>query len=267
MATVNPYTNLQFPTEFPPRAFPFRFTLGNRKVAIWSYIKSDFQIFEVEYDAYPALQLKPIYTERARPFYFAAAPQHEAHSVALTVHRPRARIHTHSDMGIWFTGGWICRRQGTQIEPVMPIWAVSDPAKLTWAGNVGIYRECEAFRDWVEMQTLVYYRPIIRNRRMFLAPPSAIHQLDSDDDEHAATAAPPTAQPAPQPIPQFVAEALLEKSVRNEETCPITMEPLVAGAVYVTTCFHVFEREAMDEWRTKHNTCPVCKAVCGVTAC
>jgi SUMO ligase MMS21 Smc5/6 complex component len=56
-----------------------------------------------------------------------------------------------------------------------------------------------------------------------------------------------------------VADALIAASVAAEATCPITMEPITAATAAVTSCFHVFEANAIAIWLTDHQTCPTCK--------
>jgi hypothetical protein len=69
----------------------------------------------------------------------------------------------------------------------------------------------------------------------------------------------PVPAPSPVPAPKFVADALIAASVAAEATCPITMEPITAATAAVTSCFHVFEANAIAIWLTDHQTCPTCK--------
>lgn len=220
------------------------------RVAIWSVVKADYQLYDVNRDDWPVVRLTPYDSSRRTPFYFAEGGG-DSQSRTITVYRPRARIHTHADMAIWHTGGWLCRKQGSHLDPVLPILCVSDPSKLIWVGSVGLVKEgCEAFREWVQFQTPFFHRPIIHNRLMARA--SRFEEPET---------------PTPDSLPLFVAEALLDKAVAAEEACPISMEPLQAGAATVTSCFHVFQREALAEWRTHQTSCPVCKKTCSTTDC
>lgn len=74
-------------------------------------------------------------------------------------------------------------------------------------------------------------------------------------------AVPPTA------IPMRVAVAMVEQAVRRGEGCPITTEPLEAATAAVTSCFHCFQRDALQCWLREHDSCPVCKARCVATPC
>lgn len=78
----------------------------------------------------------------------------------------------------------------------------------------------------------------------------------------AATVTPPPAAP----IPKFVADALIRDAVGRAATCPITMDPLVAETTAVTTCFHLFERDAIAVWLVQSgDCCAVCKQRTAVT--
>ena len=83
----------------------------------------------------------------------------------------------------------------------------------------------------------------------------------------------PAAAHAPAPavplkaIPKRIAWLIAEDASKNQDTCPITSDlisPVTAG---VTTCFHVFEYEAIQEWATRNpNTkCPTCRERCLIT--
>lgn len=224
-----------------------------RRIAVWSYLRNDYQVYDVDRQDWPVIRLTPTNTSRTSPFYFAEGDGDNS-SRTVTIYRPRARIHSHADMAIWHTGGWLCRMGNhNRLVPVLPILAVSDPAKLPWVGNVGLHTEFESFACWFPYQTLHHYRPIIHNR--------ILSQSQWDDEDNSPTGA------KPDPVPQFVAEALLKMALAAEEQCPIVMEPLVAGDTSATSCFHLFSRAALDEWLLKNNTCPVCKKECSVTHC
>ncbi len=60
-----------------------------------------------------------------------------------------------------------------------------------------------------------------------------------------------------------VSEAVLERAVRNKETCPISLEEisLETGAC-VAPCYHAFQKEAIQQWMVEHSTCPQCRQAC-----
>lgn len=72
-------------------------------------------------------------------------------------------------------------------------------------------------------------------------------------------------KPKPKPIPAFVAEALIAAAIKQDATCPISMEPLHATGATVTSCFHLFNTPSLAFWRKTSDTCPVCKEICSLT--
>ena len=67
------------------------------------------------------------------------------------------------------------------------------------------------------------------------------------------------------PIPKRIAWLIAEDASKSNETCPILAEPISPITSAVTTCYHVFEYEAINEWvvRNPVNTkCPVCRELC-----
>lgn len=67
------------------------------------------------------------------------------------------------------------------------------------------------------------------------------------------------------PIPKRIAWMVAEDAARQEEKCPITMEPISPITASVTSCFHTFETEAIAAWLTNHSTCPQCRKRCVAT--
>ena len=66
-------------------------------------------------------------------------------------------------------------------------------------------------------------------------------------------------------IPQHVVRALLRDAAMQDEVCAITGEDLDVTNGAVTTCFHLFEKNAIAKWLSMHNSqdkCPVCNAKC-----
>lgn len=76
---------------------------------------------------------------------------------------------------------------------------------------------------------------------------------------------PPAAPVATAPLPKFVADALVRDAAAADAICPITMEPITIATAAVTSCFHVFDANAIAIWLVDHRTCPTCKQVTSVT--
>jgi hypothetical protein len=97
-----------------------------------------------------------------------------------------------------------------------------------------------------------------RQRRVRERTPSPPRPIAGDGGVAAGSAGLPT-PPAPQPLPKVVADALIRDAVAAAATCPITMEPITAATAAVTSCFHVFDANAIAIWMVDHQTCPTCK--------
>jgi hypothetical protein len=73
-------------------------------------------------------------------------------------------------------------------------------------------------------------------------------------------------QIGPQEIPRRIANLVAIDYINKGEDCPITMMPLDISGAKVTSCFHVFDAGAIDEWLKTKKECPVCKTPCVATA-
>ncbi len=66
-------------------------------------------------------------------------------------------------------------------------------------------------------------------------------------------------------IPQHIVMALLRDAAMREEICPITSEEIDVANGAVTSCFHLFEKNAIMQWLLMPNSrdkCPVCNTQC-----
>jgi len=72
--------------------------------------------------------------------------------------------------------------------------------------------------------------------------------------------------PVPCPIQHILKphtiRAIIKAAVGTD--CPISFEAIQETAAAVTTCQHVFKREAIVQWLKKNTTCPVCRDECEV---
>lgn len=65
-------------------------------------------------------------------------------------------------------------------------------------------------------------------------------------------------------IPRRIAWLIAEDAQKQGDTCAITMEDISPMTAAVTTCFHVFNGDALAEWVARHTNalkipCPVCR--------
>ena len=66
-------------------------------------------------------------------------------------------------------------------------------------------------------------------------------------------------------IPQHIIRAVLRDAVMQGETCPITSEEIDVSNGAITSCFHLFEKDAIAKWLSmpnSQNKCPLCNTRC-----
>jgi hypothetical protein len=60
-------------------------------------------------------------------------------------------------------------------------------------------------------------------------------------------------------MPQRIAWLIAEDAAKNDTICPITLNPISPITASVTSCFHVFETEAIDQALRLNAMCPMCR--------
>ena len=105
-----------------------------------------------------------------------------------------------------------------------------------------------------------------------LQPPSMHHhplirlmmQMPMTPGLAAAAAAGPfvaaAAKPKPTPFPRHLIGPVLAHADATKANCPISLEPITKENATVTSCGHVFQTEALDQWLTQSTICPECRA-------
>jgi hypothetical protein len=69
----------------------------------------------------------------------------------------------------------------------------------------------------------------------------------------------------PEPIPRRIAWLIAEDASKNGDSCSITLDMISPITASVTTCFHVFNSDAIATWLTTNPLCPMCKKRCQAT--
>jgi hypothetical protein len=90
--------------------------------------------------------------------------------------------------------------------------------------------------------------------------PTTEHQVDLWQ-VRAAVAPKPEVRKT-NPMPKHIVQLIAENAVSRAEQCPITMDDLTLENASVTSCYHVFNHDAINKWFEKDTTCPVCKTEC-----
>ena len=62
--------------------------------------------------------------------------------------------------------------------------------------------------------------------------------------------------------PAFVITLVKEDAVRKNYECPIMYESISIENSIVTSCYHVFTKEAFVKWQETSNKCPTCRNAC-----
>lgn len=77
-----------------------------------------------------------------------------------------------------------------------------------------------------------------------------------------SVASPSVALPSPTQakIPSHIVRGFVESAIQKKEVCPITLDALVMGNVAMTSCGHLFAKEALIHAITNSNVCPSCRA-------
>lgn len=227
--------------------------------SVWGYDYKNFlyPIFAIYYEKYNRFGMfrvrvaesyhiiEPYKTERNIPFYFHATGNPEEPPTEVYI------INSQFSFCTWFQKGWLCKKNGTGMSPVFPVMKISNCAKncsYTKHCSVAIY-ESPAAIEWVDRvkrSDKAVSRLAVRNA-VFMpysyAPPKAV-------------------TPRIPALPAYVTTLLLEDAIAKKQDCPITMEPITKEFAAVTSCYHVFDRDAIASWLTSHTTCPVCKQTC-----
>jgi len=73
----------------------------------------------------------------------------------------------------------------------------------------------------------------------------------------------------PEKIPQRIAWIVAEDACKRGEDCSITLDAITPITAAVTSCFHVFDADAIAKWleSTPGSLCPMCKKAAVATIC
>jgi hypothetical protein len=189
--------------------------------------------------------LEPYRTERTDPYYLNPTGNPSNHP--LEVYSVKSQF----PFCIWFQEAWLCRKNGPRMSPVIPVM------KLT-----NFINNCKYTKYF---STTVYESPAaIEWFRQYKTIDKSMVRLATD----IALPIPhePVLAAEPHPIPVFVSTLLIEDAIAKKQDCSITMEPITATTATVTSCYHVFDKDAIRQWLGTNKTCPVCKQKCTLSS-
>lgn len=72
----------------------------------------------------------------------------------------------------------------------------------------------------------------------------------------------PRPGPPPPPFPEHLVGPVLAAAEAEGKICSITMEPIRKQTASITSCGHIFQKEAIRKWMKNHDTCPECRVRC-----
>lgn len=106
--------------------------------------------------------------------------------------------------------------------------------------------------------------PIINNNQAtrVVAPPAPAAPRNMNPPTRSI---PPPLQPLIDVIPQHAIKLILLGALIEGEICPITTNDITLVNGAVTTCFHLFDKDAINQWLNtpaSRGECPVCKDSC-----
>ena len=192
-------------------------------------------------------------------------PQHATH-VVLVADVPRGYSHRPYDSEVIFRGPWwfAQRTIHSWFHPIpIPVLEFENAREWPAEGDNRLRvlptNDMDALRPWIRR----WHAPIPMSDEEEAAPPRQ-RRREREERQAAAAAAPAAARaPAAPAVPKFVADALIAAAVASTAACPITLEPITPASAAATTCFHVFDANAIASWLASdesHGACPTCKA-------
>jgi len=63
----------------------------------------------------------------------------------------------------------------------------------------------------------------------------------------------------PLTLPKRIRNLCVAECIKTDEMCPIAMEPLTEENIAITSCFHYFQKQAIQTWLSTNNKCPQCR--------
>ena len=221
------------------------------RFAIYFEKQKRFCLYEVKVaEEYHILQ--PYKTERTHPYYLHTSGNPATHP--LEVYSVKKAQHPFC---IWFQHAWLCRKNGTGMSPVFPVLRVTQQGhlcKYSKYHSITVYERPNSV-EWVEQ-----FKTIHSSLNRLAVQIATEIPYEYEPVVRTVTKSVPVIHP----LPPRIAKLLLEEAVRKEEVCSITLDPLTLDTGVVTSCFHFFEKNAIQTWLESNKACPVCKQECVV---
>jgi hypothetical protein len=86
-----------------------------------------------------------------------------------------------------------------------------------------------------------------------------INRNVEEDEEEETEETEETDQSGSVQLPNHIATLIVTDAMNKGDTCSITFEPLTLENTAITSCFHLFNYEAINTWLNNNDTCPLCR--------
>lgn len=170
-------------------------------------------------------------------------------------------------MILWFANAFLCKKYDDVLVPVIPIMNSSHFDYLcsliipSYSGykiykNIHSFNYIQHFNKFNEEQK----NNIISNAKKI--PFDVYIEINTNNISNESIKSIEI-----KPLPEYVKHLLIENAIKKEECCPITMELINKETATATSCFHVFEKSAIEIWlnlKKNDSKCPVCKQKCAI---
>jgi hypothetical protein len=246
--------------------------------AIYNQTKNRFVLYIIT-NMVSKFVVKPFHSNRDEPFYLKIEndPTSLSDCYKIPVHD------SNNSFNISFANAWLCSKNITELKSQVPVMHVSENDSIFTSGDLFEHKvysnpiNVETIKNYIEkyktvnleiisdIKSIPFDIPIVNphllsNNQIL----SSIIQHVTNNSESKKTK---DILDCIKPIPKYIAGVLVKNAIDKEECCPITMETLTDESATITSCFHVFEKSAIETWlndEKNHSKCPVCKQVCKI---
>jgi hypothetical protein len=162
---------------------------------------------------------------------------------------------------LWFANAWLCKKNGVDLNALIPIMHVSNyyphftflhSASHKVYENIIDYDKNKEYINNYTKLTPEYIMSIILSSKKI-----PFDVICSSEEETIISHV--------KPIPTYISEIIIENAINKKQTCPITLDEITKDSACVTSCFHVFDKEALTIWlkdKKNNSCCPLCKQKC-----
>lgn len=246
--------------------------------AVYNQTKHRFILYAISNEI-SKFSVKPFRSNRDEPFYMKVenVPTVLNDCYKIPIH------HTNNSFNICFANAWLCSKNITELKSQIPIMHVSNHSIFT-TGDLFEYKiysngsNVETILDYIQKYKTVDLESVSDTKSIPFDIPIVNPFVLSDNEllssiiQHVTNNSSESKKSKDildciKPIPKYIVDILVKNAIEKEECCPITMETLTDESATITSCFHVFEKSAIETWlndEKNHSKCPVCKQVCKI---